>query len=71
MIGSAPEDRQKSNRPSIDPKDYIFSEETIQSLTELALLVRDIRARQAARQSKSNNLKTHAHNTIKNEPGTT
>lgn len=71
MIGSVPDGPWKSGRPHIDPKDYVFSEETIQSLTELALLVREIRARQEARQVRSKNQKLHVHNIIKDKPDTT
>jgi|GEM_PF-3027618 len=36
----------KEAKPKIDPKDYVFSQETIDSLTELAMLVKEVRARQ-------------------------
>ena len=70
MIGSAPVEQRKSGYPRIDPKDYVFSEETIQSLTELALLVRDIRVRQATRQAKSNNPSPHGDENTSNKQDT-
>jgi len=53
------------NRPSgsnrIDPKDYAFSEETIEALTQLALLVRDIERQQEAEKSASKAANPHHH----------
>ncbi|MCJ9430739.1 hypothetical protein [Kordiimonas marina] len=39
------------NRPHIDPKDYVLSEEAIEALTELAMLVREIKVQQALEQA--------------------
>jgi len=63
MIGSGPEKKKNADLPYVDPKDYVFSEETIRALTELALLVRDIQARQAAeRRSTSSDINQHHDN---------
>ncbi len=53
MIGEAP--KSGSERPHIDPKDYVLSEESIQALTELALLVREIKIQQALDQAYASN----------------
>lgn len=39
----------------IDPKDYVLSEESIKALTELAMLVREIKIQQALDQADTAN----------------
>ncbi|MBX2866752.1 hypothetical protein KTR10_02270 [Candidatus Kaiserbacteria bacterium] len=46
--------RDPKDLPHIDPKDYVFSEETVRSLTELALLLNDIEMEERAEAEKGN-----------------
>ena len=71
MIGKAPKKRRKvirrvvrcrPNLPHIDPKDYVFSDETVRSLTELAFLINEIEMEEEAERELSDNTTHHESN---------
>jgi len=71
MIGEVPKGRWKNHRrvihhrpnlPHIDPKDYVFSEETVRSLTELALLLNEIEMEEEAERALADKSTHHESN---------
>lgn len=71
MIGKAPKKRRKyirrvvrcrPNLPHIDPKDYVFTEETVRSLTELAFLLNEIEMEEEAERALSDKSPHHEPN---------